>query len=411
LAATPLISFSDDEAVRDFMSLPNVAALCRSGPTMPDQYVYAYGQPLYIRRPAKLSRLTQMIAKALGKLKSPLTRAVLVEGLGLFCAAPNAKPLSSVRSTMNCSLRSMTIASDLGGYRGLARKNVEFLERWEVEHFRRKLARGDGEKRLLDGKVAVVTGAGSGFGKGIYIELAKAGAYVALVDIDLDAAEHTAETIAGAAPGSVALPTPCDVTSEEKVDDAFAHVLETLGGLDIMVNAAGIAPPYRLEEFPLGAWRKTLEINLTGYFLTARAAARVFRRQGTGGSIVNLTSKTGLEVSKSNSAYNATKAGEIHLARGWALELADCKVRVNCVAPGNVFEGSKIWNPEYIRACARKRDIKSEEVIPYYIGLTALKEDITWKDVGNAVVFLCSDMAAKVTGQVIVVDAGQVMVR
>lgn len=133
--------------------------------------------------------------------------------------------------------------------------------------------------------------------------------------------------------------------------------------------------------------------------------------QQTGGAIVNLSSKSGLEASKYHSAYNATKAGEIHLARGWALDLAEYGIRVNSVCPGNVFEGSKIWNEEYIHALAEKRGIEPDEVIPYYIGLTALGEEITREDIGEAVAFLVSARASKITGQTLVVDAGQVFVR
>ena len=115
--------------------------------------------------------------------------------------------------------------------------------------------------------------------------------------------------------------------------------------------------------------------------------------------------------SKSNSAYNATKAGELHLARGWALELGRDQIRVNCIAPGNVFAGSKIWNPEYIATVAKKRGITPEQVIPHYIGMTALNRDIKPDDIANAAVFLCSDAARCVTGQVLVVDSGQVWTR
>ena len=162
---------------------------------------------------------------------------------------------------------------------------------------------------------------------------------------------------------------------------------------------------------PLDKWRLALEINLTGYFLVAREAARIMRAQGEGGSMVMLSSKTGLDASKSNSAYNATKAGELHLMRGWALELGPEGIRVNAVAPGNVFEGSKIWNPEYIKAAAKKKGIQPEEVIPYYTSLTALKREIKRSDVAAAIVFLCSGAARCITGQTLVVDGGQVMVR
>jgi NAD(P)-dependent dehydrogenase (short-subunit alcohol dehydrogenase family) len=135
------------------------------------------------------------------------------------------------------------------------------------------------------------------------------------------------------------------------------------------------------------------------------------RAQADGGAMIVLSSKSGLDASKANSAYNATKAGELHLMRGWALELGGDGIRVNALAPGNVFEGSKIWNPEYIKTAARKKGIKPEEVIPYYVNLTALKRDIKRSDIAAAAVFLCSDAARCITGQTLVVDGGQVMVR
>jgi NAD(P)-dependent dehydrogenase (short-subunit alcohol dehydrogenase family) len=162
---------------------------------------------------------------------------------------------------------------------------------------------------------------------------------------------------------------------------------------------------------PVDKWRFALEVNLTGYFLMAKEAARIMIQQGMGGSIINLSSKSGLEASKNNTAYNATKAGEIHIARGWALELGEYGIRVNSVAPGNVFEGSKIWNPQYIKTCAEKYGIKPEEVIPFYVGKTSLNREIKGQDVADAVVFLCSDRARTVTGQTLVPDSGQVMVR
>ena len=156
---------------------------------------------------------------------------------------------------------------------------------------------------------------------------------------------------------------------------------------------------------PVDKWRLALEVNLTGYFLMAREAARIMIAQGMGGSIINLSSKSGLDASKNNTAYNATKAGELHMARGWALELGEHGIRVNCIAPGNVFEGSKIWNPEYIKVCAKKNGIKPEEVIPFYVNKTALRREIKGQDIADAVVFLCSDKARTITGQTLVADS------
>ena len=264
---------------------------------------------------------------------------------------------------------------------------------------------------LLAGKAALVTGAGSGLGRGIAEGLARAGARVALVDIDLQALGETCAAVGKTAGIEACLTVRADVTDETQVAEAFRQAADAFGGLDICVPAAGIAPAFPLVDFPVGLWRRAIEINLTGYFLAAREAARIMTKQGRGGSIILVSSKSGLEASKANSAYNATKAGEIHLARGWALELGPAGIRVNAIAPGNVFKGSKIWNEEYIKTCAKKRGLKPEGVIPYYVGLTALGVEIQPEDVANVAVWLASDFARTITGQVIVCDAGQVFVR
>jgi len=258
---------------------------------------------------------------------------------------------------------------------------------------------------------AVVTGAGSGLGRSIAAGLSRAGATVGLLDIDAKSTEDTSAIIKKELPIAQTMAITCDVTNETDVEKAFGAWLRNWGGLDILVNAAGVAPAYRLVDLPVDKWRSALEVNLTGYFLAARAAARIMIKQGTGGSIINISSKSGLEASKDNTAYNATKAGEIHMARGWAMELGEYGIRVNAICPGNVFEGSKIWNPEYIKACAKKYGIKPEELIPYYVSRTALKREIKGRDIANAVVFLCSDKARTITGQTLVADSGQVMVR
>lgn len=261
----------------------------------------------------------------------------------------------------------------------------------------------------LKGKVAIVTGAGSGLGRSIAVGVGLAGAKVALADIDAGTVEKAVAEMEQQGMDSMAV--ACDVTDEGSVDEAFGAVLAKWGSVDVLVNAAGIAPAGPLLDIPVDKWRLALEVNLTGYFLMAKAAAKIMIDKGAGGCIVNLSSKSGLAASKNNTPYNATKAGEIHMARGWAMELGEHGIRVNSVCPGNVFEGSKIWNPEYIAECAKKYGIKPEEVIPYYVNRTALKREIKGQDIADAVVFLCSDRARVITGQTLVVDSGQVMVR
>jgi len=260
----------------------------------------------------------------------------------------------------------------------------------------------------LAGQVAIVSGAASGLGLAIARSFFDAGACVAFTDVD---ATGLAKAIAPCDDHARVMSVVVDVTKEISVAAGFDAVLTRFGRVDTIACCAGIAPAFALEDFPLDQWEQSLRINLTGYFLFGREATRIMKAQGHGGAMILLSSKSGLEPSKSNSAYNATKAGELHLARGWALELGRDGIRVNCIAPGNVFEGSQIWSPEYITAVAKKRNLAPDQVIPHYIGLTALNRDIKPNDIANAAIFLCSDAARCVTGQVLVVDSGQVWAR
>jgi len=396
-----------DDRLAAFLARRDAPALVSVPALSPDELVYANGPPLWLE-PRDADSLT-------GKLKGQTARgqppaaSFLVPEVGLFVAGTE-KSIPTIQEVVTASLLARAAAADLGGAKPLTRPQRDFIIHWEAESFRREIARGP-QAGELAGRIALVTGAGSGLGRSIALGLARAGCAVALADLDLPSTVETAAQIANELPSASTAALPCDVTSEKDVEQAFASVLDRWGGLDILVNAAGIAPAHSLVDLPLDQWRAALAVNLTGYFLMARAAARIMIQQSMGGCIINLSSKSGLEASRSNTAYNATKAGEIHMARGWALELGEYGIRVNSVAPGNVFEGSRIWNPEYIRVCAQKYGIKPEEVIPYYVNMTALRRQITGQDVADAVVFLCSDRARTVTGQTLVADSGQVMVR
>jgi NAD(P)-dependent dehydrogenase (short-subunit alcohol dehydrogenase family)/rhamnose utilization protein RhaD (predicted bifunctional aldolase and dehydrogenase) len=408
-AAAGLVRRDDSEVAREFCGKQGSLELASKGAFTPDQIVYCRTRPLVLDGASESwPRKVAAYRAAEGLDPRVVLRPAGKKGGGIsavYYAAPDAPQLRVVAEVYRSALTALLHAPRAGGPRFLGREEAAFIEGWEVERFRAALLTGNSAR--LRGKIAFVTGAASGLGKGIARGLTEAGATVFALDINPQALE----TVRGEMPRGKYLPVPGDVTDEASVKAAFAAVASSAGGLDILVNAAGIAPAFPLVDFPVATWRKTLEINLTGYFLCAREAARLLLAQGTGGAIVNLTSKSGLEASKENSAYNATKAGEIHLMRGWALELGKAGIRVNCVAPGNVFKGSQIWNEEYIRACARKKGIRPEEVIPYYTSLSPLGREIEPEDIANAVIFLVSDEARNVTGQTLVVDGGQVMVR
>ena len=398
--ARPFIRFSGDKELAG-AACGEAADIFAAGSLTPDHIVYTGAHAVVAE---SLDELPARLRPALTEKSFP--RVALVRNVGTFVLAADPAKLDAAEDLAVAGARIIRLAAGRGGAHNLSPSFADFIINWEAEHYRARLL-GSAQAPLA-GHVALVTGAASGLGCGIALGLVEAGAAVAFCDID----EAGVETVAASsAYPRRALAARMDVTSEQSVTAAFDRLVSHWGGVDIVVCAAGIAPPYELVDMPVDKWRMALEINLTGYFLVAREAARIMRAQGEGGSMVMLSSKTGLDASKSNSAYNATKAGELHLMRGWALELGADGIRVNAVAPGNVFEGSKIWNPEYIKAAARKKGIQPEEVIPYYTSLTALKREIKRSDVASAIVFLCSDGARCITGQTLVVDGGQVMVR
>lgn len=403
----PVTYFPPTNGIAAFMANSQARALLSAPPLHPEEMVYVNGPAVWCDDPRCETVRRKLQARLSKAVKTP--SAFLVKGLGLFVATDKSlAPLAAEMEDGSVTVRMN--ARRFGGVIGLNRREQEFINNWESEAFRRKLMSGEG-KGELNNRIAVVTGAGSGLGRSIAIGLARAGALVAVTDIDEKAAQETAATIAGEKSRHQVRVVPCNVTDEASVQAAFQDLLNHWGGLDILVNAAGIAPAYSLVDMPVAKWRAALEVNLTGYLLMAREAAKIMIAQGIGGSLVNLSSKSGLDASKNNTAYNATKAGEIHMARGWALELGAHGIRVNSIAPGNVFEGSKIWNPEYIKVCAKKNGIRPEEVIPFYVNKTALRREIKGQDIADAVVFLCSDRARTITGQTLVADSGQVMVR
>jgi len=259
----------------------------------------------------------------------------------------------------------------------------------------------------LAGKVAIVTGGGSGIGRGIARALVEAAAGVVIADIDPDAAQAVAGELAAEDRHALAVRT--DVTRKTSVEALVRQTVATFGGVDILVNNAGIAPSHPLTEFPEEVWDRAIAINLKGYFLCGQAVARAMIEQGRGGNIINISSKSGVRGSSDNSAYNASKFGVIGLAQGWARELAKHNIRVNSVLPGNVFEGSRIWDEEYRRARAHKAGISVNQVEDHYNRQVPLGRACTPRDVANMVLFLVSEYASYVTGCSHLVDGGQEM--
>jgi sorbitol-6-phosphate 2-dehydrogenase len=261
------------------------------------------------------------------------------------------------------------------------------------------------EKALQD-KVAIVTGGAQGLGAAISHRLGHEGAHVVVADLNLEGAERTAAAIEEGT-GRRALAMQVDVTDEDQVKAMVDRSVEEFGRLDVLVSNAGVLIAGAVDEFPADKWRLVMNVNLYGYFLCAKHAARVMKAQRSG-TIIQINSKSGKKGSYKNSAYAASKFGGIGLTQSIALELAEYDVRVNAVCPGNLLD-SPLWVDSLYAQYARKWGITEKEVRQKYIEQVPLKRGCTYQDVTNVVLFLASDQASYMTGQAINVTGGQEM--
>ena len=200
-----------------------------------------------------------------------------------------------------------------------------------------------------------------------------------------------------------------DVTDEASVQAGFARRVAEFGRLDILVANAGILIAGEITEFPAEKWRAVMNVNLFGYFLAAKEAAKIMKAQRSG-AIIQINSKSGKKGSFKNSAYAASKFGGIGLTQSIALELAEYGVRVNAICPGNLLD-SPLWNdgPNLYKQYARNQGITEEQVRQKYIDQVPMKRGCTYEDICNVLVFLASDQSSYMTGQAINVTGGQEM--
>jgi NAD(P)-dependent dehydrogenase (short-subunit alcohol dehydrogenase family) len=331
-----------------------------------------------------------------------LPRVVLMPGLGALCAGKDARAARIARDITAHTLAVKAQIAALGAYQGLAEEDLFDMEYHSLQH-----AKLRADELPLSREVAIVTGAAGAIGSAISQELLEQGCHVAITDLPGDALNSLAEELR-ASFGERVLSVPLDVTNADSVRSGFEAIIQTWGGVDLVVINAGAAMVSSLEEMSLAGFQKLERVNTEGTLLMLREAARHFKIQGTGGDVVLVSTKNVFAPGAKFGAYSATKAAAHQLARIASQEMAEMGVRVNMVAPDAVFShGSRksgLWaevGPDRMRA----RGLDEKGLEEYYRQRNLLKATVTAKHVAKAVLFFATRQTPT-TGATLPVDGG-----
>jgi rhamnulose-1-phosphate aldolase/alcohol dehydrogenase len=411
--------FRDDEAVLEFIGSEKAARLVAAGTSCPDHFLRTKRRPLMLDLPPDGDPIQQreVMAGAFAAYRedyasyyareadedSPAPRdpspvIVLWPGIGMFSFSAS-KPEARIAGEFYLNaINVMRGAETLDSYQGLSESEAFRIEYWALEEA--KLKRMPPE-RPLSRRVALVTGGAGGIGQAIAHRLIAEGAAVVVADLDIEGATSVAEGI-----GEQAFATRLDVTDEASVDAALEAAALQFGGVDLLVNNAGISLSRTLGETTLAEYEKVHAVIDRGSFLMSRAFARMVDVQSGGGDIVYILSKNAVFAGPSNVAYSSAKAAQLHQMHLLATELADLGIRVNGVSPDAVIQGSKIFAGDWGRDRAEKYGVAREELGQYYAQRSLLKREILPEDIASACFALVGGLLPKTTGMVIPVDGG-----
>lgn len=410
--------FTDAPEVLDFVNSNAMGALAPLGTSCPDHFLRTKIKPLILPADADEAALDALIdgyradyAAYYDRCKRPNSPAMrdpnaviyLIPGVGMISFAKDkATARISAEFYVN-AINVMRGASGVSEYQGLPEQEAFDIEYWLLEEA--KLQRMP-KPKAMQGRVAFITGGAGGIGSASAERLLRDGCNVVLADIDQTALDEVVAGFAKRHGRDMVRGVVMDVTREEQVIAALERTVAEFGGLDVVVNNAGITSAAPVEDTTLAMWNRTFDILSTGYFLVGREGYRILKAQGLGGSMIFVSSKNGVAASPGASAYCTAKAAEIHLARCMALEGAPMGIRVNVVNPDAVLRGSKIWQGEWSQQRAASNKIAVSELEDHYRKRSLLQRSVFPEDVAEGVFFFASDLSAKSTGNFLNVDAG-----
>ncbi len=414
--------FSDSETVLQFINSNDLSKLAPLGTSCPDHFLRTKIAPLVID-PTEYEKHGKTYLdgifenyrsdykKYYDACKHPNSPAmrdanpvvILYLGVGMFTFAKDKTTARLASEYYTNAINVMRGAEAISEYVALPHQEAFNIEYWLLEEA--KLQRQPKPKPLT-GRVALITGSAGGIGKAIAKKFASEGACVILNDINPERlAEAKSEFIATFGKDTVAT-TLLDVTHAHSVSDALDATCLAFGGVDIVVNNAGISLSKTLNDHTISDWDKVYDILVKGQFLVSQAAVEVMRKQNFGGDIVNIVSKNAVVSGPNNAAYGSAKSAQAHLTRLLASELGGDKIRVNMVNPDAVIAGSNIWAGGWAEGRAKAYGVSVEELPAYYAKRTLLNQIILPDDIANAAFAFVGGLLNKSTGNALNVDGG-----
>lgn len=413
--------FTDNGAVLEFCESAKLKQLAALGTSCPDHFLRTKVKPMVLdtapdapieKVVARIHELHEEYRKdyaayykKYAKKDSPAMRGAdpavfLVPGVGMFSFGANKQTARVAGEFYINAINVMRGAEAISKYEPISDKEKFNIEYWALEEA--KLQRMPKPKPLAS-RVAFVTGGASGIGKAIVERVVAEGACAVIADLNIDAAQELADQLGGP---DVAIAVKVNVTNEEDIKAALAQASIAFGGVDLIVNNAGLSLSKPLLETTEKDWDMQHNVMAKGSFLVSRESARILIAQGMGGDIIYISSKNSVFAGPNNIAYSATKADQAHQVRLLAAELGEHGVRVNGINPDGVVRGSGIFAGGWGASRAKVYGVKEEDLGKYYAQRTILKREVLPENVANAVLALTAGDLSHTTGLHIPVDAG-----
>lgn len=418
-----IVRFDDSEITLSLVGAQSGRQIALAGPLSPDQIVYCNSFPLWLEAAAGekpedlIARLRRAIADHVAATRFP-PYVILVKGLGMFTAGDDVSGAESARLLYLNAIEVMAGAYKLGGILYLPREHREFIEGWEVEAYRKKVAAAAAAKGRAAGKVAVVTGAAQGFGLEIAQDLARQGACVVMADLNTEGAKKAAVEASAELGTGRALGVAMNVSDGDSIQEALHRAVRAYGGFDVFISNAGVLKAESVKTQSARDFDFVTAVNYKGYFLCVQKAAPILALQHRAkpeywSDIIQINSKSGLTGSNRNAAYAGSKFGGVGLTQSFAMELVEDGIKVNAICPGNFFDGPLWSDPrnglfvQYLRTGKVPGAKTIADVRKAYEAKVPMGRGCTTSDVLKALYYLMEQQYE--TGQAVPVTGGQVM--